>query len=83
MNYVTTNIRFPEDVYLQLKEEAAKTRMSLSAVVRKKVDADSVNRDRASAAKLIATIDATALRLGRKLKGFDATAAIRQMREER
>lgn len=82
MNYITTNIRFPEDIYLQLKEEAAKTRMSLSAVVRKKVDADSVNRDRASAAKLIATIDVTAFRLGRKLKGFDATAAIRQMREE-
>lgn len=83
MNYVTTNIRFTEDIYLQLKEEAAKTRMSLSAVVRKKVDADSVNRDRASAAQLIATIDATALRLGRKLKGFDATVAIRQMREDR
>lgn len=36
-NYVTTNIRLPEEDYLRLKEEAAKKRMSLSAVIRDKV----------------------------------------------
>ena len=37
MNYVTTNIRLPEEDYLRLKSEAAKRRKSLSAVIREKV----------------------------------------------
>lgn len=37
MNYVTTNIRIPEDDYLRLKNEAAKKRTSLSAVIREKI----------------------------------------------
>lgn len=36
-NYVTTNIRFYEDDYLRLKEEAARKRSSLSALVREKI----------------------------------------------
>jgi len=36
-NFVTTNIRLFEEDYLRLKEEAAKKRTSLSAVIREKV----------------------------------------------
>lgn len=36
-NFVTTNIRLPEDDYLRLKDEAARKRTSLSAVIREKV----------------------------------------------
>lgn len=36
-NYVVTNIRLPEEDYLRLKEEAAKKRKSLSAVIRQKI----------------------------------------------
>jgi len=36
-NYITTNIRLPEEDYLRLKEEAAKARKSLSAIIREKV----------------------------------------------
>lgn len=36
-SYVTTNIRLLEEDYLRLKEEAAKKRTSLSAVIREKV----------------------------------------------
>lgn len=36
-NYVTTNIRLPEEDYLRLKEEAARKRKSLSAVIREKI----------------------------------------------
>lgn len=36
-NYIVTNIRLPEEDYLKLKEEAAKKRTSLSAVIREKV----------------------------------------------
>ena len=37
MKWVTTNIRFPEDMYLELKHEAARHRKSLAAVVRERV----------------------------------------------
>lgn len=37
MNYVTTNIRIPEADYLKLKEEAARKRKSLAAVIREKI----------------------------------------------
>lgn len=36
-DYVVTNIRLLEEDYLRLKEEAAKKRMSFSAVIRAKV----------------------------------------------
>lgn len=68
---------------MQLKEEAARNRTSLSEVVRRKVGARSDKRSPAEVARLIAKIDKTAEYLGRKLKGFDATKAIREMREER
>ena len=37
MNYITTNIRIPEDDYLRLKHEAARKRKSLAAVIREKI----------------------------------------------
>lgn len=36
-DFVTTNIRLPEEDYLRLKAEAAQKRTSLSAVIREKV----------------------------------------------
>jgi len=35
--YITTNIRLPEEDYLRLKEEAAKSRKSFSAIVRERI----------------------------------------------
>lgn len=43
-NYVTTNIRISEEDYLRLKEEAAKKRTSLSAVIREKIGAKKKKR---------------------------------------
>lgn len=82
MNFITTNIRFPEDVYMQLKAEAAKNRMSLSAVVRQKVGVHRQKRDPAELAQFITKIDATAAYLGKKLKHFNSVAVIRKMRDE-
>lgn len=36
-DYIVTNIRLREEDYLRLKQEAAKTRKSLSAIIREKV----------------------------------------------
>ena len=37
MNWVTTHIRLPEDLYMQLKNEAAQKKKSVDAVVREKL----------------------------------------------
>lgn len=44
-NYVVTNIRLAEEDYLRLKEEAAKKRKSLSAVIRDKVSKKKLTRE--------------------------------------
>lgn len=83
MNYVTTNIRIPEQDYLRLKSEAALKRTSLSAVIREKIREKTVKRSPHDAKILIKDLDDTAKSIGVKLKGFDAIATIRKMREER
>ncbi|MBI2268052.1 MAG: hypothetical protein HYU80_01230 [Candidatus Blackburnbacteria bacterium] len=45
MNYITTNIRLPEDDYLSLKEEAFRKRKSLSAVIREKLSTKKPSED--------------------------------------
>lgn len=37
MNWVTTNIRIPEDVYMELKMEAARKRKSVAQIVRERI----------------------------------------------
>jgi len=61
--YVTTNIRITKDDYLRLKEEAAKQRKSLSAVIREKV----------SEKKKVARKDYAKLLLSIKSDWFDAS----------
>ena len=39
MNWVTTNIRLPEDLYMDLKLEAARRRTSMAVVMREKITA--------------------------------------------
>lgn len=38
MNWVTTNIRLPEDTYMELKIEAAKRRKSIAAIIRERIN---------------------------------------------
>lgn len=52
-SYVTTNIRISEDDYLRLKEEAAKKRTSLSAIVREKIGAKTKKFSREEYRKLL------------------------------
>lgn len=40
MNWVTTNIRLPDDIYMDLKMKAAKERKSVAAVIREKLSED-------------------------------------------
>lgn len=51
-NFIVTNIRLPEEDYFRLKEEAAKKRKSLSAIIRDKVSRKKISQE-AYAKKLL------------------------------
>ena len=79
-NYVTTNIRISEEDYLRLKQEAAKRRKSLSAVVREQLKDKSTSK--ISAEQLLKRIEKHARENAKYTKGFDSVKAIREMRYE-
>lgn len=82
MNYITTNIRLPEDDYLRLKIEAAQKRTSLSAMIREKIKVGKKATSQKHAQKLLKEIEQLANQMGKKLRGFDSVKAIREMRYE-
>lgn len=81
MNYVTTNIRLPEESYLKLKEEAFKKRKSLAVIIREKLGVTNL-RSNSEIELFMDELNSTAKKLGEKLKGFDSVKAIREMREK-
>lgn len=80
MNYVTTNIRIPEEDYLRLKSEAAQKRRSLSAVVRDKIGVKDAIRSKVEAEKLMAETRKLAERNAEYTKDFDSVKALREIR---
>lgn len=80
MNYVTTNIRIPEEDYLRLKAEAAKKRRSLAAVVREKIAGKKPKQKTPD--ELMSEIRKHALANARYLKNFDSLKALREIRDE-
>lgn len=82
MNYVTTNIRLPEESYLKLKEEAFKKRVSLAAIIRGKISVKEDKWSNTEIEKFFSERDHLAKKLSKKLKGFDVVKALREMREE-
>lgn len=77
-NYVTTNIRIPEEDYLRLKEEAAKKRASLSAVIREKIGTKKSQQK--SPEEIIRTIRKHAIKNTKYLEGIDIVKTLREMR---
>lgn len=80
-NYVTTNIRLPEEDYLRLKEEAAKNRKSLSAIIRDKIGVK--NTIKQSPAEILMTIRSHVQESKHNLKGIDIVETLREMRYQR
>lgn len=80
MNYVTTNIRISEEDYLRLKSEAAKSRKSLSAVIREKIGDTEQRNSEEKVESLLAEIDALAKVNAKYTKGFDSVKALREIR---
>lgn len=81
MNWVTTNIRFPEDLYMTLKAEAASRRMSVAAVIRQRLT-DKKKRTPAQVARIMRQVDKLAEQNARE-SGVDSLSdALIQMRYE-
>lgn len=78
MNYVTTNIRIPEENYLKLKEEAFKKRKSFSAIIREKIAIKDSQEE--SPNVIIKKIREHASKNVKYLKGVDIVKALREMR---
>ncbi|MBI2442862.1 MAG: hypothetical protein HYV40_03055 [Candidatus Levybacteria bacterium] len=80
MNFVTTNIRLPEDTYLELKAEAAKKRKTLSAIIREKLHVGKPKEK--SPEEILQQIRKHAAENTKYLKGFDSLKALREIRDE-
>jgi histone H3/H4 len=82
MNYVTTNIRLPEEEYLRLKAEAAKKRTSLASVIREKLGSDEKKLSAHAVRKTLQRLDALARQNTAYFKEIDGTSILREMRYE-
>lgn len=80
MNFVTTNIRLPEEEYIKLKAEAAKKRKSLAAIIREKITNQSPSKTEVE--KMMQDLSRIARRNAKKLKGWDSLKALREIRDE-
>lgn len=88
MNWIATNIRFPEDQYIRLKIKAAKERRSVAAVIRegtKKVTHPASNlqqkMSRQEVEKFMRELDSLAKENSKYVpKGFDSVKALREIR---
>lgn len=79
MNWITTNIRLPEDVYMDLKMQAARERKSVAEIIRKKIVQPSSQE---GTQDLISSMRKLGARIAKKHKGLDLTKALIEMRYE-
>ncbi len=80
MNYITTNIRIPEEDYLRLKMEAVNKRTSLAGIIREKIT--SKKKREKSSGYLMRKIRVRAAHNAKVLKGWDSLKALREIRAE-
>lgn len=82
MNWVTTNIRFPEDLYMELKMEAARTRKSVAAIIRERVAKKEKPSEKKHIDKMMSDLETFAKQMKRYTKGKSLSKALIEMRYE-
>lgn len=85
MNWITTNIRLPEDLYMDLKMKAAKERRSVASVIREKIfksDTDKETTGKKRADILLRRLKRLAALNAKENKGINMTKAVIEMRYE-
>lgn len=81
MNWITTNIRFPEDLYMELKMEAAQTRKSIAELVRERLTKNKISHKK-DATAMMDNLAKLARETARQNKGINFTKGIIRMRYE-
>lgn len=82
MNFITTNIRLPEEEYLKLKIEAAEKRKSLAAIIRERIQTKDRVFSKRKVDNFMKELDEIAERNAKTLKGWDSLKALREIRDE-
>ena len=81
MNWITTNIRLPEDLYMDLKMRAARERRSVDAVIMEKLSIK--NSKIAKNKNLLKKLETFRERLARNNAGVNLTQAVIDARYEK
>jgi hypothetical protein len=83
VNWIATNIRFPEDQYMELKMEAARRRKSLAALVRGQVPTMRTPQKKTlNVEKIMRKFDRLAKENAKYMKGIILSEALIRMRYE-
>lgn len=75
MNWITTNLRLPEDIYMELKMKAARERKSVAAVIREKLRGDTMTEEK-EAKKLLDRMEKLAIKIAKESKDLNLTQAV-------
>ena len=82
MNWITTNLRLPEDLYMDLKMRAAKERKSVAAVIREKLSVEK-KLNRTKAKELLIEMDRLGRKIAKENPGLNLTQAVIDARYEK
>lgn len=85
MNWIATNIRFPQEEYQKLKMKAARERKSLAVIIREAVGQvvdlpKTEQAKKARAQKIMAEVKRIAKDNAKYTRGFDSVKALREIR---
>lgn len=86
MNWIATNIRFPEDQYMKLKQKAVMERKSLAKVIREAADKaikpeKNQKMSEKEVKKFMREVDKLAEEISKEVpKNFDSVKALREIR---
>lgn len=81
MNWITTNLRLPEDLYMDLKMKAAKERKSLAVVIRERLGAKKdLTKDNRK--KVLERMQKLGEEIAKENKGINFTKGLIEMRYE-
>lgn len=81
MNWITTNLRIPEDLYMELKMKAAQERKSVAAVIRERLE---VKKDfsQDNTKRLLRRMQELGEKIAKENKGTNFTRGLIEMRYE-
>lgn len=81
MNWITTNIRIPEDIYMELKMKAARERKSVAALIREKLTFNPEKRVK-KGESLVKQMQVLGKKIAKKNPGINFSQGIIDMRYE-